>query len=161
MRMKKKFILSIAFLFAALNLLANVNDIVVEQKNGAKSSYPIDEVARIELGNSELTVIQKNADGVTYAFDEVKKIYFTSEGGSAIETVHADPKMSVWIASDGSTLKVNGWDCHKRASVSIYSLQGVRVMALSGWDGAAIDISSLEPGIYVIQLNGMAAKFRK
>ena len=52
MRMKKNFILSIAFLFAALNLLANVNDIVVEQKNGAKSSYPIDEVARIELGNS-------------------------------------------------------------------------------------------------------------
>lgn len=158
---KRNFILALVLFFTGMTGLAEVNNIVVERKNGTKADYPIDEVMSIKFGNSDLTVVKSDASGVTYAFDEVQKISFAIEEPGNVKAVPTASEMTVWVARDGSMLRVNNWNSDKPARVAIYSLQGVRVIASNEWNGADIDISSLVSGIYVIQVDGKTAKFRK
>ncbi len=57
-------------------------------------------------------------------------------------------------------MSVRGWQGDK-AAVSIYALNGQRVLGLTGWNGSDIDISGLSQGVYVIKVGDKSAKFRK
>ncbi len=106
-------------------------------------------------------MIVTNDDNITndFYFSDIVKITF-NEDGTYIETqnastasIHPNP------AKDNVTIqnaeKMYGSD------VCIYSITGVLVSRLPQWNGEAIDVSHLSPGVYFINSNSTTLKFVK
>lgn len=142
---------------------AHATDVVRVVAGGVNKDYHTQNVAKIEFAEDGINVIRTNDTGDTYLFsDEVEKIQFHPENPSAITTVKTGDAeaMTLFVARDGSYVSVRGWKGDK-AQVSIYAINGQRVLANGNWTGGDIDVSSLAHGIYVIKVGDKSAKFRK
>lgn len=157
--MKKLLIL----MFLGTAALAHADDAVRVVAASGEKDYHTKNVAKIEFAEDGINVIRTNDTGDTYLFsDGVEKIMFHPENPSAITTVKTGDKelMTLFVARDGSFLRVNGWNGDK-AQVSIFALNGQQVLSASNWTGCDIDVSNLAHGIYVIKVGDKSAKFRK
>ena len=154
----KKHLLLLMFLGAAGTALAQ--DHVQVVMGGEQFNYALDDVSRIEFVQEGINVVQSDEQGDTYLFaDNLERIVFHPTIETSVETVKTEP-MTLFVARDGSHVSVRGWHGDK-AAVSIYALNGQRVLGLTGWNGSDIDISGLSQGVYVIKVGDKSAKFRK
>jgi len=138
--------------------IASAQDRVQVVTGDNSTDYLVEELLRISFTEDGITMLRSDETGDTYAIEEVSKILFHPTS-TAVTTV-MEPKMTLFVARDGSTVSVRGWQ-GERATVNIYSINGQRVYGNTNWQGSDIDISGLEHGIYVITVDGKSTKFRK
>jgi len=154
----KKHLLLLMFLGAAGTALAQ--DHVQVVVGGEQLNYALDNVSRIEFVQEGINVVQSDEQGDTYLFaDNLERIVFHPTIQTGIATVK-DEQMTLFVARDGSHVSIRGYKGEK-ALVSIYAINGQRVLGLNNWTGGDIDISGLSQGIYVIKVGDKSAKFKK
>ncbi len=154
----KKHLLLLMFLGAAGTALAQ--DHVQVVVGGEQLNYALDNVSRIEFVQEGINVVQSDEQGDTYLFaDNLERIVFHPTIQTGIATVK-DEQMTLFVARDGSHVSIRGYNGEK-ALVSIYAINGQRVLGLNNWTGGDIDISGLSQGIYVIKVGDKSAKFKK
>ncbi|MBR1725082.1 MAG: T9SS type A sorting domain-containing protein [Muribaculaceae bacterium] len=154
----KKHLLLLMLLGVAGTALAQ--DHVQVVTSGSEFNYGLDDVQRIEFTQEGINVVRSDDMGDLYLFsDNLERIVLHPTIETSVQTVKTEP-MTLFVARDGSHVSVRGWQGDK-AAVSIYALNGQRVLGLTGWTGGDIDISGLPQGVYVIKVGDKSAKFRK
>ncbi|MDY6205174.1 MAG: T9SS type A sorting domain-containing protein [Prevotella sp.] len=134
---------------------ADDTDVVVKTKNGS-AQYGIKTVKSIALGADGITINRNEATAESFGYDSIEKIYFMLVTQIA-ETTVAD--FTVSMDASGSFLTIKG--AESKADINIFSMNGTRVKSIKGWNGADIRISDMPKGIYIIQVNNQALKFKK
>lgn len=160
--MKKTTLLASFFVLTSLPAAVHADDGIHVITKTADNAYSIDAVQRIDFTGDQLNVVATDGTSTTYAFDQVVKITFSSTTTS-LQTPASlkSQRLTFSVASDGSSLTVNGWDSSATASLQLYSVAGTSVMDLAHWSGQTIDLSSLPHGIYVLKVGQLTAKFKK
>ncbi|MCI6671612.1 MAG: T9SS type A sorting domain-containing protein [Prevotella sp.] len=135
---------------------ADDTDLVVQTKSG-KSEFALSNLPTIHLNETSIGV--KGAKGETAAFEyaDIEQLYFKM----VVNMIEANLATTFQVNLDetGTTLHLQGIDDF--SNVNIFSMNGKIVKKLAHWKGNKIDISSLVPGVYIIQVNNQALKFKK
>ena len=79
---------------------------------------------------------------------------------SGIEDLTIDSSLRLKENPVGSTLELMGY-ADGPATLRIFDMSGKICASFSNWDGAAVDVSSLSPGMYILSLNRSIIKFMK
>jgi len=154
--MKKFFLLTMVL--GSMTVASAQDRVQVVMNDSVTTDYVVDELSRINFGDDGITMLRSDETGDTYVLSEVSKILF-HPAPTAVKEI-TEPKMTLFVARDGSFVSLRGWQ-GERATVNIYSINGQQVYGNTRWQGGDIDISGLEQGIYVIQVDGKSAKFKK
>ncbi len=121
------------------------------------TDYGIAKVKTLVFSESSMQV--KLADGTTSAefpYANLQKIYF-SEVSSGVQTVELDKGITITMDAERNNLIVNG---NVDGEVNIYNLAGVKVINQTNGNGT-IFIGDLANGVYVLEINKKAIKFKK
>ena len=145
----------------SLTLGSQADDKVAVVTKKGKTTYAIENVARIAIGN-DLSVVTSDGKTTTYAFDDVQRIVI-GDDATAISSVAQDGSatLTLAVASDGSSMTVGGWQEGQTATLELFDVAGRAVMRQAAWHGETVDISSLPSGVYVLHIGSHTAKFRK
>lgn len=90
----------------------------------------------------------------------IKSIKFEASQG-ALEQV-ADDNVSLRLRRNpvADILEVEG-SVGNPATLEIFAVSGVRVLAILSWQGESVDVTSLANGLYILRINNNAIKFIK
>ncbi len=135
---------------------ADDTHLVVQAKDG-NSQFALTALQSISLNETGIGVKDKKGETGAFDYANIEKLYFNM----IVSMVEANPVTTFHVSLDatGSTLRLQGVDGF--SNVNIYSMNGQIVKKLSHWKGNSIDISALVPGVYIIQVNNQALKFKK
>lgn len=146
----------------AFTLGTQADDKVVVVTANGQTEYNTSDVARIEIGDTQLKVVAADGTGTTYAFDEVLRIALSADGtGISTPTAAAAARLTLTVSSDGTQMRVNGWDAQQTAPLTVYTTNGAAALHFDAWSGQAVDITALPSGVYVVKAGKHTAKFRK
>lgn len=136
---------------------ADDTNLIVQTKTG-ESKFALNTIKCIKLEDAGISVNINGGENVAFNYSDIDKLYFQMLV-SMIESNNNVASFNVSIEGDGSTLFINGVD--KVSNVNIYSMNGCIVKKMTNFSGTSIDISGLASGIYIIQVNNQALKFKK
>lgn len=140
--------------------MAYAQDYVQVVVGGDEQNYALDQVARIEFASEGVTVVASDETGDTYLFeDNLERILFHPTVQTGVANVK-DDRMTLFVARDGNHISIRGWS-GVSDRVSIYDINGRRLINIADWAGADIDVSSLATGVYVITVGDKSTKFKK
>ena len=145
----------------SLTLGTQADDKVAVVTKKGKTTYAIDKVARIAVGD-DLSVVTSDGKTTTYAFDDVQRIVI-GDDATAISAVSKDGSsvLTLSVASDGSSMTVGGWQQGETATLELFDVAGHALTQRAAWHGESVDISSLPSGVYVLRIGSHTAKFCK
>ena len=137
---------------------ASADASVVVASANSSASFPLTIDTRIAFGDKGVSVIN-GTQTETVDWKDVQSVSFA--GVSGIAAVSAEtPGWSLRESPVGNTIEVVGCDVLP-ARLSVVSLNGAGAISIDGWNGEAIDASSLPAGIYIININNSSLKFIK
>lgn len=145
------------FLFMAFSVLLfaeETNALVAISADGAKTSYVLADVKRIEVNKKDasasMSVLRK--DGTLEG--SYQKIIFNQ----AITSIAELGEISFYVYPNPvvNTLNIIGVD--ENASLSVFNLNG---QCVKQEKGNVIDVNSLVKGTYILQINNQYVKFIK
>lgn len=151
--------LFVLLLLAFLSISASAQmKMVVEQNDGGNDMFVLANVQRITFSDSNLNVFNIASSARSFSLSRVRAIKFTS-AATAIEEVRglSNGKLSLNYADE--EISATGMDMAARAT--LYTASGLRVMSMPAWDGAALSVSALQPGVYILKVGVTALKFVK
>lgn len=149
-------------LMAAASVTAGAqNKMIVRQaETGKESAFTLAGISKLTFADGAMTVTTKaGAAEQTQAFNlaEVGRITFGSDA-TAIGKVKASAVRGTF-AYDGTTVRVAGLS--KPSTATIYSASGAAVARVAQWDGSGMNVSTLAPGVYMLNVDGQSYKFIK
>ena len=154
--MKLKTITTFLMLMFASMLFANeVNTMVAVSADGSETSYALSSIERINLISTDtetsMTVISKEGRSQSGYI----RLLFTAEKTTFIEGVG---EVAVYVYPNPviNTLNVQGVDVS--TLLSVYNLSGKCMLQDVGTE---IDVTSLDEGTYILQINNNYVKFIK
>lgn len=145
------------FLFMAFSVLLfaeEKNALVAISADGAKTSYVLADVKRIEVNKKDasasMSVLLK--DGTKEG--SYKKLMFANE----LTSIEEMGEISLYVYPNPvvNTLNVIGVD--ENASLSVFNLNG---QCIKQEKGNVIDVNALAKGTYILQINNQYVKFIK
>ena len=153
--MKLKIFTCILFMaFSVLLFAEEKNALVAISADGAKTSYVLADVKRIEVNKKDasasMSVLRK--DGTLEG--SYQKIIFNQ----AITSIAEFGEISFYVYPNPvvNTLNIIGVD--ENASLSVFNLNG---QCVKQEKGNVIDVNSLVKGTYILQINNQYVKFIK
>lgn len=154
-KITKKMLVAAMLLSCGIAQADDTQHLVVLTKNGS-NQYELKTVKNIVLNESGITVNGEKSELASFDYASVEKIYFMLASKIAESTV---AKFSVSLDADGSVLRLLGVE--GATNVRVFSMDGRMVKNLSQWKGSAIDVADLTHGVYIIQVDNQAVKFKK
>ena len=152
----KKFILtalmSLGFLFT---ICAQEVTFTIVKNNGTTADHVMSSDAKIYYSDTQL-FLDSNGETFTYNLSELRKAYFTitdnvDEVGNQQLTVYPNPANDV--------LKIR--NISDNQTVTIYSVDGKIIKKIEVSDETEINVSDLQPGLYIIGVGNEFSKFIK
>lgn len=133
-------------------------------KSGGKVSFAFTERPVVQTASDAVSVSVGGTERVSYPYADVARVVFEDVDATGISLPNQGgddaPGIHTVFAFDGGSLVASGLKVGER--VSVYSLQGGLAASLAaGSDGvAALQLSSLPQGVYVVRTQGgVAYKF--
>lgn len=134
--------------------------LVIHSVDGSLLEKSLGEVKSLAFKEGGFSVSDLKGQALgDFAFSKVQKIEFISDITGIGETIEESSKLGLNVSRN--TLIVTGWAGNQPGVVTIVGMSGQRLYHATNWDGAAIDISALPSGVYVLKVNNETFKFRK
>ena len=153
---KKFFLLGLALLAAGQLMVAQTFKMIALSADGGETVCAISDVQKIvfDQGNSTMTVEMKAGNDVT----NITSVSFEEVTG--IETLKPESPVFVFPNPVKETLTVNG--VKKGDVINVFDMSGGLLRTVTAQDNNAnINVSSLQKGIYLLQLGKQVVKFIK
>ena len=161
----KKIIFVIVLVFSSL-LWVNVafgqtihttNVTVVYSNNQSDDTF--ENVTQFSFSGDNL-VINQNGNETIIARSIIRKLTLQDVATSSIETYDENAKIFIYPNPTSDKLNMSS-ETEQQVLVSIFSLNGQRLMQRQMSTSESIDVSSLAKGIYIIKINETSYKFSK
>ena len=126
--------------------------------DGTNHGYPIDENTKIYFSDTQLLIYGPDLGPNPYPYDlaSIKKAYFSTwDNSQEIE----NQQFNIYPNPANDVLHIVGTQDH--ASVNVFSIDGKIVKKIEIDDNAEINISDLQPGLYIIGVGNEFSKFIK
>ena len=153
---KKSFLLGLALLVAGQFMVAQTFKMIVVKADGTDEAYAVSDVQKVvfDLENNTMTVNMKAGADVpnvtSLSFDET----------TGIESPKVESSIFVFPNPVKETLTVKGVE--KDAIISLYDMSGKLLQAITSQENSTdINVSSLQQGIYLLQIDKQIIKFIK
>lgn len=151
------FVVSVA-LFVCHPLLAEEKTmLVVWSKDSAKVAYALDEKPKISFTDTTLIISVKDAE-VSYPLEDMLRFTYEDNTSMAITNLQTDKSI---FKLDGEFLLFPALKAN--STVSVYSLSGTLVFKKTVRQNGeyAFALSSLNSGVYMVNVNGLTYKIVK
>lgn len=152
----KKFILTALMSLGFLcSIFAQEVTFTIMKNNGTTADYVMSSDAKIYYSDTQL-FLDSNGETVAYNLSELRKAYFT-----IIDNVEEadNQQFSVYPNPTNDVLKIR--NISDNQSVTIYSVDGKILKKIEVSDEAEINVSDLQPGLYIIGVGNEYSKFIK
>jgi len=147
---------------SALIVASDVQDLVVQTKDGSKNEITLSAVRRITFSGTTMTVVKKDATQNDYEYSNVEKLFFALRSASTTDIASIeDPTVKVYPNPTTDILFVEG----------IKSVENLRLYTLTGNqltvsytllnNGLQLNVSALPQGFYLLQVNNQTIKIQK
>jgi len=153
---KKSFLLGLVLLAAGQLLFAQSFKMITLSSDGGKATYLVSDVQKIvfDQGNSTMTINMKAGSDVT----NITSVSFEEVTG--IETLKPESTISVFPNPVQETLTVKG--VKKDAKITLYDMSGGLLQTVTSQENITnINVSSLQQGVYLLQVDKQVIKFIK
>lgn len=156
--MKSKLLL---FMLLGIGIFAKAenvpNSLIVWAKNGTKVAYALTEKPTVTFTKTDM-VITANGVVVNYALENMARFTYEGSGMSAITNLQTDEQA---VRLDGEYLLFPS--LQPNSAVSVYAPNGVVVFQKTIRQSGeyALPLSSLNAGVYVVNVNGLTYKIVK
>jgi hypothetical protein len=151
--MKKMNLLGVVLLIAG-QLFAQQLQLVTVSADGSQTVYALSDMRKIVFKNNTMTVNMKSEADVT----GIVSVRFNA--ATDIETIPSKPSVFVDPNPVKTQLTVAGVE--KNVRINLFHLNGALLQNILTQDNpAVIDVSSLQPGIYLLQIGDRTVKFVK
>ena len=138
-----------------------VMTVKASQSNGEVAFKLTDELRfDFDLDKSELVVREGDDKSTTISFSNESTITFGSASG--IFDVTATDGRSVALRQNPVESLLEFTSAPEAAcTLRVYALQGQLLKSVNGWQGENVDVSTLAPGLYIVNFNNNSIKFYK
>ena len=151
--MKKIILLGVVLLIAG-QLFAQRPSVVTMDADGMETAYVLSDVQKIVFNSNAMAVNMKSGTDAT----GIACVRFLSP--NKIETISSKPSLFVFPNPVKTLLTVTG--AEKDVRINLLSLNGTLLQSvLAQEDLTDIDVSSLQQGIYLLQIGNEVVKFVK
>lgn len=125
----------------------------------AEVTMPIAKNTVIAFG--EIVTITTGDQSKTFFWPQINEIVFKTKW-SGVSDITASARQALRLSENpvGDTLLIEGAP-EGRSRLAVTSLSGQTLIVVNDWQGAAIDASSLTPGLYLLTVNNETIKFLK
>ena len=153
---KKSFLLGVVLLLAGQLLTAQEWKLITLSADGSETSYAVSNVQRIVFENDAMTVNMKSGDNVT----GISRVSFLFDEETGIEYLKSESSVFLFPNPVKTTLTVAGTE--KNVRINLLNLNGALLQnTLTQDDSTDIDVSSLQQGVYLLQVGNQVVKFIK
>lgn len=161
---KRKFgLFLMGALIATSALQAQEDKMVVHPADGtANWESLIKDVKLITFSETGMNVKGMTAASTkTFTYESVGKITFSLTPSGITDLYNQVPNYFVFPSLATTQISLSGWNNQGMTNAAIYSTTGSLCRLIKNWNGASIDVSGLEPGLYILKVNNQSFKFRK
>ena len=137
------------------------NSLIVKQANGSLKGTALTSLSKITFSTGNMLVRKTDATTDSYVLADVSKVTFGIFSG--INDVSSNsPALSIYPNPATSFIQLRNLPEAKGFNICIYSLAGSRLMQqyLTSTT-STIDVSTLNKGMYLLNVNGSTLKFIK
>jgi len=155
---KKKFLLGVVLLLAGQLSADTVVPTLVVTSGGSDTSYTLADVQEIALNNdATMTVIGSGDIGT---IPGVTNLSFGSKTITGIKTLYPEASVYVFPNPVQTNLMISGVD--KDVKIKLFNLGGTLLQTIPAQENSTtVDVSSLQPGLYLLQIGERTLKFMK
>jgi hypothetical protein len=151
---KKIFLLGVVLLIAGQFAAAQEWKLITLTADGTETTYALPNVQNIVFKDNSMTVNLKSGDSAA----EITCIRFDQSQG--IKTLQLESSILVFPNPVQTNLTVTGVD--KDVKINLLSLKGTLLQSIPAQDKSTnINVSSLSPGLYLLQIGEQVIKFIK
>lgn len=161
----KNYLITLVLLAAAFGVRAEGDGVLSVHLNSSETpaQIAIADVSSVVFETSQLNIKNKK-DGTSLYFDysDVIKITFNEElNTESVKATDYNAEAAIFPNPAKDNLSISVAEEMYGSDLCIYSLTGTLVTKQTNWNGESINISSLNPGIYFININSTTLKFVK
>lgn len=161
--MKNFYFKSLSALVLALACAASVaaeeKAVVIVSADGSQRQEVLDNVDRIEMGSSSLTLKTLGGKSETLDYKDIDRILIGAEH-DAVKQIPAPDEIAVWPTATSDRINITGLT--EGETVSIVDLKGVTAMQAEATDGlTTLNLRSLPDGIYLVSVRNHSVKIIK
>lgn len=163
----KKFILSGAFLLllgSSLNAFAAPDQlyVVANAEDGSKiGQAEVVEDGYLQFSGTAVEVYNASKSKVaSFDYNGLKSVSFTKDPESGITSLKAASSIRLKENPVFESLEIVGYDGNP-SSLTVFDMKGGVMLKMEGWNNEAINVSSLQPGLYFVTINKTTLKFIK
>ncbi len=133
---------------------AQDNELYIEPVSGDLVKWEVASLQKMVFQNGNIVLTMKDGTSTYTPISSVSRMYFR-KSATGIDAVVGGMKEYVW---DGSVLRVDG--C-QGGQVKVYAVNGVLVMQSVVDNDGAVNLSELQSGMYIVNVNGVNLKIAK
>jgi len=153
---KKIFLLGLVLLMAGRLFATDESQLITVKADGTETTYALPDVQKIVFENNTMTVNMKSGADAT----EVTCIRFLLSEQSGIE--NQKPATPIFIFPNPVKTNLTVAGVNKNVKINLIDLSGKLLQSILARDNSTdIDVSSLSPGLYLLQVGEQVIKFVK
>lgn len=161
----KNFFLTLVIALSAAST-AFADNIYFILNNGSVVSFPLNEVRRLTLGETQLDLLLTNNSVVSWNFDQINYYSYTQPVGIEDAAVKPLAQFDIFPNPVGGLLTLNySLPAAGQYDLKVYNLNGTLVKEekhLFDTKGEhKLDLSKLTAGQYILKINGMQLNYSK
>ncbi len=138
---------------------ARSQSLVIKLTDGSEAIDPLNTIQSLKFSSGDLLVNFLSGSTDTYGLSGIRRLYFNTAIGIGEQKAGTNTSLEVYPNPGSTVITVKGIPAGA-GSVTFYGLDGRRVLTgVVDAEQAVIDISRLQPGLYLIHAMGRTVKF--
>ena len=159
MNKQMTFLLATSVIVSAAHLSASAESSVkVTSPDGSIATAPLTLDTRISFGASTIDIANEGTSALSIPYAKAESISFVTESG--VQPILGVTGIRLLHNPVDTQLEVAGHD-GTACRLSITSMSGMQMLSIKEWRGEAVNVSSLTPGIYLLNIDKKTIKFIK
>jgi len=163
--MRKTLLITIILYLAAgcYNMLQAQEEIVVHSNDETTWKLNLSDLGKIEVTDTGFSFVGTGEQTLSsFLYTDMRKVTLTLTPTAITSPDAASDNMKVYPNPAEDYINILGWELSgKLPSVSIYTATGQLYRKIDQWDGSAISVSGLTPGLYLINIDNHLLKLIK
>lgn len=159
-KIKTLFVAALLSMCSATAFAEGSTNVTVVLKSGDSTVINVDETGALYFQNEALNLLPSvsSASVSTYQLSAIRKVMF--EQSTGVARVLSDGEILLYPVPAQNEINIANAPASLK-EVKIFNMSGKLVLNTSFTTGQSINISSLPTGVYVLNANGITAKFEK
>lgn len=159
--MTPRTLLAAATLLAVSAVATAETTLTVTLPDGKTKTVKVTDASELSFGGG-VVKFAANADATPETFALTDETVITFNGGSGGVTDIATEACTLRLRNNpvGDTLEIIG-TTDAPVRLEIYAVGGAMMLQRQQWQGETVDVSALNPGLYILKINNQTIKFLK